>query len=403
MAHETDSGGNRDLPKLTTFRGWLRSHRQDELNVWGEAALKLAFPLFMVEWTEQKLTHVAENLHPLCKTLVLQTRQYRRFAGYNLERGSYYSLIRDDTGNDFGTLAAELNAYRDRADQDIYVEVFDKLSPSILGQIAGSPKFREAIESCVIVAMFPASRLRLAVEQYGVIGQGRMSDPNLASHLTENRLVYLMLLPIVAKHEIQRVVDLRDPETRETFYQIFAVGRIGKAEPSYYRPLGKNISSFIGMVPELIDPHPGGATGGQGGPLQAIGDYLRGKAVAGLVYPSARTDSYVEFKNGEMSDFGGWNFVDFRNSPQEAWPVNGYTHIIDPWQETVLEGVGVQNASSGPFAGSLKIFGVRNANDEFYVSSSDDRRRHLQAKANNRPEIILLRGSTTLDRLAGGA
>ena len=57
---------------------------------------------------------------------------------------------------------------------------------------------------------------------------------------------------------------------------------------------------------------------GGDGLTNAIGSYLRTIGVEALIFPSARSDTYVEFRNGELVDFGGWNLVDYRNATIET-------------------------------------------------------------------------------------
>lgn len=163
-------------------------------------------------------------------------------------------------------------------------------------------------------------------------------------------------MPDVQWHEIPSVVDLRQPETRQSFFEVFRTGvqqtmdEVELDGGTYYRMGGDNISRFEEMIPELVDPHLGGTDAGNEGLTQAIGDYLRAKGVSGLIYPSARTDSYVEFKNAQMARFGGWNFVDFRGSKRKPHIRNFV--MVGPWSQRVMGGVEVQAPDKGDFAGS---------------------------------------------------
>jgi hypothetical protein len=392
-----------ELPTLTTFSGWLRHHRADHNNIWGEAVFRFAFPGFdPPKWTEEEIASAKRNASPYVNHLVLQPAQHRRYGGYDLPRGRYYSLSSDGFGNDLGTISAELRAYRDRSDQDVIVDVVDGIQfPDEFFHRPLIPAgIRRAKDACIIVSIFPASRLRRIVETFGSAGRARMSEPETLKYLTDENLVQVMLLPRVTHHSIDGVVDLRQPDTRRTFFDVFRVGRPpdpSKLKSGFYRPLGDQISDFWQMVPDLVDPHLGGTDEGQGGVTQAIGDYLRLKGVSGLVYPSARTDSYVEFRDGTVTGSGGWNFVDYRNAPKST---DHHFMIVSPWEQRTLQGVQVQSPPQGPFAGSFKISGLREANDARYEASYAEQRRALFERLQAGPPAVLLWGSTNLDVIA---
>jgi hypothetical protein len=228
-----------------------------------------------------------------------------------------------------------------------------------------------------------------------------MSNPEAMSYLTDGNRVHVILLPSIKEYQIDRVVDLRLPETRESFYQIFHTGKAPAEgdDSAFWRPLGNNISAFWEMIPELIDPFLGGTKEAQGGLTQAIGGYLRARGVAGLIYPSARNDSFAEIKAGQLSRYGGWNFVDYRHSPK-PW----LRHFVCtvPWQNAVMQGVSVQKPEVGEYAGSLAIEGVRRANQREYEESYGEARQELLAKLEAGPPVVLFLGSFNLDRIDAG-
>jgi hypothetical protein len=259
-----------DLPRLTTFRGWLRSHRPEANNIWGEAALKLAFPRFDPPvWTEQAIQEAHSRVDANVDAIVLQPAQHRRYGGYDLARGCYFTLCVDASGDDFFTLSTELNAYRDRSDQDIIVDVMDgKHFPAEIFSNPGlSKEIQRLKDACLVVSIFPASRLRAAVEALGKSSLERMSNPEAMSYLTDGNRVHVILLPSIKEYQIDRVVDLRLPETRESFHQIFHTGKAPAEgdDSAFWRPLGNNISAFWEMIPELIVPFLGGTKEAQGG------------------------------------------------------------------------------------------------------------------------------------------
>lgn len=176
------------IPRLTTFRGWLRDHRPYRNNVWGEAVFRFAFPWFAAPvWTGEEIERVRANAYSTLKHLVLQPAQHRRYGGYDLERGCYHSLCSDQSGDDFGTLSAELNAYRNRTDQTAIVEVIDGLAlPEDFFEGSTIPnQIRRVKNASIFVSIFPASRLRQAIEEGGEGQTERMSNPEALLSLTD--------------------------------------------------------------------------------------------------------------------------------------------------------------------------------------------------------------------------
>lgn len=64
------------------------------------------------------------------------------------------------------------------------------------------------------------------------------------------------------------------------------------------------------MLPALVYPEYGGS-----GVTKSIGTWLRLAGVNGLIYPAARSDASVTFDpEGQLKEFYGWNFVDYRHA-----------------------------------------------------------------------------------------
>ncbi len=388
-----------DLLRLTTFNGWLRHHRPEHNNVWGEAAFRFAFPEFdPPEWTEETISEAMKDISPHVDNVVLQPSQHRRFGGYDLGRGRYYSVSIDQFGDDGGTLVAELSAYRDRKDQAVIVAVTD--GEHLADQLFDAADVTAAKNSSIVISVFPASRLRMVVEEMGPSRLDRMSDPRAMGYLTDENLVHVIISPHVSRHTIENVVDLREPLTRKSFFNVFRTGRDRVAPDSddeiFHRPFGNNIETFAQMLPELLDVNVGGSDHGQGGTTQAIGNYLQCNGMSGLIYPSARADAFVEFHEGEMSRFAGWNYVDYR----ESETIFGNNVIMSPWDQKAPPGFVVQSPSEGPYSGSLQTRGVRDFNEQLYENSYGYGRNQLLSKLNAGAPAVVFCGSMNLDLLA---
>lgn len=384
------------LPRLTTFRGLLRSHKPFQLNGWGQAVLQLAFPRFKApEWTEEAKAEAIERAPPWIKKVMFQPAQFRRYAGHEFNRGRYHSVALDELGQDWNTLVGELRAYRDPTDTETFVRVWEgsQIPPGHYPDLP--PKIAQVLPACIVVEVMPANRLFQLVfaTTRGQIGS---KDSNV---FRDDVGVDVILLPHLQRVEIDNVVDLRDPQTRASFFDVFAVGQeidVDASQVQYKRIGGGNIRRFAEMLPELLHPKLGGdATSGSGGLTQSIGDYLRSAGVAGLVYPSARTDTFVEVLNGSVTRFGGWNFVDYRGSEplaRKAFVQAG------PWSLVGLDNVSIQAPDAGPYTESFKVTGQAAMNNSIYEeSASQSLRRAMDADGKT---SLVVWGSTTLDDLA---
>ncbi len=146
------------MPPITTFRGWLRKHKPTRNNVWGEATFRLAFPKFSPpEWTEEAKQEALARTIPGLDLVILQPSQHRRWGGYELDRGCYNSVAIDRTGNDRGTLSAELSAYRDLGRQDMVVAVTDAVhfSDAALPGRGARRRFKRRRNRALSSASFP--------------------------------------------------------------------------------------------------------------------------------------------------------------------------------------------------------------------------------------------------------
>ena len=144
---------------------------------------------------------------------------------------------------------------------------------------------------------------------------------------------------------IEKTIDLRLPNVRKWFFDQFSreqedgsilwvTGqRLGGGMPKVIREeLERNAVTiltrfqrtagiaptprdFYAMLPTLMNPELGGGTTSDGGAiLQAIGTWMCRNEVESLIYPSARSNAFVEQASGTIRDYGGWNLVDYRGA-----------------------------------------------------------------------------------------
>jgi hypothetical protein len=115
-----------------------------------------------------------------------------------------------------------------------------------------------------------------------------------------------------------------------------------------------------------------------------IGHWLRHHAVAGLVYPSARTDAGVTYDDRNLVSFKGWNLVVYQGAPvsgfQSApfYPGQCVSHkVVDysPWLGGWGPEVRIATMQGGSAVGSWQVRGLQDWQAELF-------RAHLEKTKN---------------------
>jgi hypothetical protein len=146
---------------------------------------------------------------------------------------------------------------------------------------------------------------------------------------------------------IENVIDLRLPGTQKWFFDHFKDG-----DGHFLVKEGGTAREFFDLIPMLLHPALGGTD-----VTHAIGSWMRSSGVNGLVFPSARSDASVTIKNGELVDWRGWNFVDYRSA--RSLPATEVTRSPGGWPDFLQPGVQLAVASNGELAGSWKAIGLQ--------------------------------------------
>jgi hypothetical protein len=329
---------------VSRFAGYLRCHRPSSLNDVGRIVMKSAFPMFENLTLEHSIER-SKQLHALgvaipnireieqAERLIaagvkVESRRHRRYAGGDgkLARGCYYSVCIDETGADDGTLCREVFEYRDKRIPGV---VF--VGDSFDSQLASSPRFPQLGfqpgHSAIYVLLVPPAdedELEIWVKVY--------SDALTAAFGHERISPLLAVVGTVHDHyQIDNVIDLRLPAVQQWFFERFQVGEL----PWFSKPNGGAISSFFDMVPSLMHPEYGGSAVTHG-----VGGWMRANHIAGLVYPSARSDAAAAAEGEKLLAFYGWNFIDYRAA--EGVRVEEGVVDTDPWHGFLLPGVELQ-------------------------------------------------------------
>lgn len=128
----------------------------------------------------------------------------------------------------------------------------------------------------------------------------------------------------ISRLSVCKCIDLRLPITRQWFFDRYRQGVEGwpgygldaadvKGEP--LKKEGKLTCGFHQMLLALMDQVIGGGIASQ-----VIGADLWRLGAEALVYPSARSDTFVIMQNEEMTDWYGWNLVDYRGTETPLYP-----------------------------------------------------------------------------------
>jgi hypothetical protein len=361
---------------LTTFHGWLKRLDPKVLNATGRLTLEQVFPTFGEPTPEQHLAR-SERLMALnvalseedradlammrqfiTEGIPFKMRRHRRYSGGDglLPRGCYSSVCKDAAGNDGGSLSRELFAYIDpRVPGTVYIG--DSTSARLNAAIGNSIVVMPGFCAVYVLLLAPQERAARAIfdEIYGPMlertgGRGEM----LSAIAFETR---------VDTCTIENVIDLRLPHTRQWFFDNFKNG-----DGHFLIKSGGTARDFYDLVPTLMHPTLGGNDVTNG-----IGSWMRSSGVNGLVFPSARSDASVTIEDGELVNWRGWNFVDYRTS--RDLPATEVTNSAGGWPNFVQPGAQISVASDGRSAGSFDITGLQgrydNLREQFEGPKSD--------------------------------
>jgi hypothetical protein len=207
----------------------------------------------------------------------------RRYAGgADLPQGRYFSLCRDASGDDGGTLCYELMSYWNSMN-GVYVGLTDSTTHVEAIAAMGQPDLDNLDGSFLLVSVSELGRLR--VDNNGSLGHG--ADPRCCA------------LPLNLVHMVcDNVLDLRRPAAQDWLVDLCQ------------RELGFGGAGFQHLICTLMAPFPGGNAF-----HDSLGAWLRAHGCMGLVYPSARIDVAVAASDAEIEDSQGWSFVLYHGAP----------------------------------------------------------------------------------------
>jgi hypothetical protein len=161
--------------------------------------------------------------------------------------------------------------------------------------------------------------------------------------------------------EIDRVIDLRYPETQTWFLDTFvpieleSETRSAKATNLHFPPK-QPLQSFKELLSVIVSLETGGGMVFS----QAVGQWLRRHQANALVFPSARSNTFNRVVSGQPVEWGGWNLVVYAGAED---PVSDdlFGRMVT-WRDPDHDHIWVDYSATGTDRGSFSIRGVREFN-----------------------------------------
>lgn len=277
---------------------WLKQIDRSSLSDVNKKVIETAFPGFLspTQYWDKVRRLAKEN--PAVDVIPVpindgQTQgQGRRFAGdYTLPFGRYYTLARDETGDDGGTLVAELYAYYE---------------PEAAGPIlVRDASFLDAVTAggFLYAEGEPASRaLKVRLYKPGAV------LPVLPDYLETFNEPLSFMIPLSVHHRRVAALDLRDPKIADQFASFMS--RCGKGDGEFpYFKRRPAVDRFSDILATMLAQERGGGVF-----CKIAGRILREVGCPSLIYPSARADPGVTVRDGSVASWQGWNLVNYNNA-----------------------------------------------------------------------------------------
>ncbi len=338
------SNYNTELP-LTTANLTLKFSRPTFSNKMGEVVMTSAFPGFKSDPNFDKEAERKKMMATGLYTEVIIPDDgvpiRRRFAGdYTLSRGRYFSVCNDELGNDRGTVTRELLGYYEG--NAGHLMIHDLIMPDhkelLQKHCPNSP-------AGYLIELYSTS------ERPSPIAVKLMNEGLLTTESGELPETMGIFMPMDIKTEtIENIFDLRQMKTQQWLASFLPKG------DEYFSKDADPIASFVEILPDLTVYDRGGSDF-----TEKFGNFLRHNGANGMIFPSARCDIGCEFLNGELNDYRGFNYVDYRGLKP---PVASVVRDVSPWTNKIFEGITIHTAPDDtPYAHSWRMEGKEAGED----------------------------------------
>jgi len=297
-----------------------------------------------------------QGIHTMVSAGGVQTNygyRPRRFAGGpGLPPGRYFTLCDGLHFNDGGTLRDEITAYYSGA-SGITATIFDSIVDAYIKEDLkkSGNSTDEDLRYPFYLIIYQIERRTdenaalLEMEQDFTVGHG----PAITYGVRQ------------LSAEIDSVVDLRYPATQDWFFETFVHLELENenraAQTTNMRfPAKRPLQSFQELLPAIVSLETGG--GMVFG--QAVGQWLRRHGANGLIFPSARSNSFNRVASEKPVEWGGWNLVVYSEAEE---PVKeDLFGRMTTWRDPDHDHIWVDYTAAGAERGSFSIRGVREFN-----------------------------------------
>jgi hypothetical protein len=322
------------------------------------AALTLGFPMFLGRpfrstnhpiWEKMLETGVKPDreVSPFCR---------RRFSGdgsQDFPRARYHALCTDALGNDSRMLVQELNFYTVPQLTGHCVATTGERADTVNLLFRGLPGEPNPL-FLAIQAPDRFDNYLSGLPEKGDVLRAALNAPEIRSQVDARQELIVPVRCRIGEIDMVDCLDLRYPEARAwtlEFLRNPPAGLMGKA----YAALAaahevdiRKITNWISATPMLVAKSAGGNS-----LTDHFGNVLRNIGCQGLVFPSARSDYLSQFEKGVLTNFYGWNLVDYRGLQPSGKVGLEFGNMIEELPGTYS----VADVSDGPYAGSLQVVG----------------------------------------------
>jgi hypothetical protein len=348
-----------DTIPISEFSGGLRRVDPEHQEEVAAMVLSAAFPHFA-------------TLDELLGDQPRSQKPKRRFAGgLTLPRGRYYSLCSPNTRNDHGTLVNELLAYSEPKVTGA-VEIEDLAYPrwihpdhglfSMFGmnskaggenRDALSIMFFSAVKEDEETYFAKLHKIFVVDNRTGFRGGIRSVLGGIQKNGKRWCVDGVYIYYTTTIETINNTLDLRQLPAQDFLVKLVRSGELGFSA-QLREPLFPSLLLFL-----LGLEYGGGII------TEKIGSWLRSHGVNALIFPSARSDSFLRVRNGVCEDWRHWNLVDYRDaelSPQSFEPEPLLHTAFAPGAKIELPG------NSTELRGSFRVDGINS----YYVKKRND-------------------------------
>jgi hypothetical protein len=340
----------------------LKQTDPTELDETGRYALQL-FRGFFERWghgqdeTHRSRVQELTGISPKFKEFdhVAEPQTNRRYAGdWMLPKTRYYSLCPSEDGRDGGTMERELLNYHEPLTHG-WIEINDLAEKKLSDVFEAIDEIRHAY----LISIPPLTKS----EYPGLREVGAPQD-----------MLNIIMPTKVERRSFERLIDLRIPSVAAWFTRNLTRLRWSSGTEMRAFAMKGPLDDFHELLPSLLVQTLGGGECA----TRIAGQWLRVLGADALVFPSARSDAFVEVVDGNVVGWGGWNLVDYTGAPPvRVWS----TDMTSEWlQYFALEvnqplsplyrAVRIEATQDGPRAGSWAVKNLEQFRAAFRMSQT---------------------------------